>query len=736
MDVMITFNAGLDQAFSQVSEFLSQHVSDPPSTQEPLTFTLSLKQFLDLISFDGSQSETMDTTASKRKPEAALKAPSPKRPRRDLAPVPLLLNERAVMNITGTDIPYEVLLTASLGQKFVPPILLDKTRAILDIHKIQRETSEQYDSLFTEASRIINYFNPQKPTTVQKQIADIFSTAEAFLKEHPNICIKNCDKGNVSVIFDKQFYNQKMEAHLNNPVVYQKINTSSHLGLIRKNYNLLKEVSESGHVNAQQLTNIVSRETQSPRIYGLIKIHKDFKLRPIMSCVNTPGSRLFEVIMKPINRLDSDNPFTIKNTSQLITELKQVRLEENDILVSFDVVSMFTSIPPDVALDILIGNGITRHTTMKLELFVQAFRFCTQHATEFIFDDEYYKQISGLPMGAKGSPCIASIVLTYILKKALAKHPPVTFLKKYVDDIICITSRENAEAILRSLNDVIPAVQFTLEWEADRKINFLDVTLTRKSDLTIGTKWFCKPYASNRLVNYYSEHEGHTVRNTAVQYVRNILKYSDEEHHPELIIAAQKILFLNSIPDDIIQEYITEAISTLNVTTEDTVEDEYDACDMNYISTLVPNKLLKNMNRCARKHQTNVKFVNSFMNANANASIFSHLKRPLGIEYQNNVVVQLFCRKCRFTCISAVIHPVILFKAIGLSDMLHPYSPLNKHQQSSKHEGYRVVILQRCKTIPDTLRNTELLCRKNKLPIPFVARGTIDEDSLLDLSQN
>lgn len=731
MDVKITLSAGLEQSFQHISELLSRHVSDPPtiSQEQPLTLFLDANSFINILSRGNSQSDT-NIVAQKRKLSND-SGNTAKKAKWDEANCPILLNEKAVLNMTDMEIPKEVWLVASLGRKFVPPIDLDKPRILLDIHKIPQEDVPENQRLFRESNKILKSYEAPPLTRLQKNIADIFSTSAKFLKEHPDIKIKGSDKGNVSVIFNIKDYNVKMRELLEDKTVYEKVNVSSHLGYIKRNYNLLKRFSEFGLISEQNILNIVSKETQNPRIYGLYKIHKNFKIRPIMSCVNTPGSRLFELILKPINRMDRDNRYSIRNTSQLINDIKAIKLKEDDILVSFDVVSMFTNIPPETALNILLRGGIHNHTTMNLELFIQSFRFLTQHATEFLFENTFYKQISGLPMGAKGSPSIASIVLTYILDSALAKHPQVTFIKKYIDDIICITSLENAQAILRTLNSIIPSVQFTLEVEAGGCLNFLDVSLKRRGDLSISTRWFCKHYASNRLVNYYSEHEGHTVRNTAVQYISNMLKYSDEEFHSEILNFAKLILQRNSFPDDVIQEHIDEALN-LSGEVRPVVEDldEIDDTTKNYISVLAPNKLLAIMNRCARSNSSNVKFVNTYMNANADSHVFAHLKQKLDTEYQNNIIVQLFCKGCRYNNIAAITRPLILYKAISLNTALHPYNGMKNHQKSANHVGYRVSILKHCKSIPDTLRHTELLCRQKNLPIPMMARNKIDKRSL------
>lgn len=457
-----------------------------------------------------------------------------------------------------------------------------------------------------------------------------------------------------------------------------------------------------------------------------------------MSCINCPGNRLFDIVMSPLNKMDMNNPYSILNTTQVIKDIKQISLKPNDILLSFDVVSMFTAISPELALNIIIGNGITKYTSINLELFCETFRFLTQHATEFKFEDKLFKQINGLPMGAKGSPCIASIVLTFILNKTLAKHPPVTFIRKYVDDIICITSKENALDILYSLNSFDPSIKFTMELEENSKINFLDVTLIRKSDFTIGSKWFCKTYASNRLVNFYSEHEPHTIKNTAIQYVRNMLFYSDKEYHAELIGVAQNILQLNSFPESFALECIYSAydlaLTDLNSgpKNQDKINEQIannDELDKNYVSTLAPNKLLHALNKCSRDNNSNVKLVNSFTYNNSDSMIFAHLKSNTDIEYKNNIIVQLSCKSCKFKCIEPIIHPLILYKIKLHTNLFHPYKSMMEHSKRENHT-FSTKILKQCSSVPDTLKNTELLCRQNKIRIPSIAHNQLNEASL------
>ena len=79
--------------------------------------------------------------------------------------------------------------------------------------------------------------------------------------------------------------------------------------------------------------------------YGLPKIHKPERpLRPITSSIGSPTyavSKHLVSILAPLRK----NSYTVKNSSEFVHELKQYSIADDEIMVSFDVKSLFTSIP-------------------------------------------------------------------------------------------------------------------------------------------------------------------------------------------------------------------------------------------------------------------------------------------------------------------------------------------------------------------------------------------------------
>lgn len=629
-------------------------------------------------------------------------------------PSPIVFNHSAVINIAGEFIPDELLLVASLGKKFVPPIHFDRDRILMDLSKLEdrdRLKKGIDGELLKQSIAYIKSYEPKPLNDIQKHIEHIFNVAKDFLDRNPEVGVSIADKGNISVIFNRSFYREKMVDLLGSSEVYQKLRTSSHKGLIKKNYLLLKSLSRAGYLGEARVLQISAQETQIPMLYGVWKPFKNFSLRPVLSSVNVVGDRLFEILVDILNRLDKNNEYSLVNTTQLIDETKALLLHPEDKLFSIDVVSMFTNIQPELALSIIFPL-LPSVTNLSLETFKQIFFFVTKIATEFGCLGETYKQISGLPMGTKGSPVIASIVLTHIFNQILPKHEPVTYLKKYVDDTIFITSERNAEAILSSLNNFDPRIKFTIEKESDtHSINFLDVTLIRMNQ-KINTRWFCKPFSSNRLVNWFSEHERHTIKNTAVRYISNMLFYSNPIYHIEILKKAEIILLKNSFPSSVIEDYIIGAKEIVAFL----IFGENEADNTRFFSTLAPVKVLYIINKMCRSNVSNVKYVNTYIDHNSGSVMFSHLKDPQNVEYLNNVVIRIKCKMCKFTRYAPITVPLILYSALGLSKLFHPYNSINKHLSSSKHIGFITNVEQRCDSATMTLRYAKLICKKKNVP--------------------
>jgi hypothetical protein len=83
----------------------------------------------------------------------------------------------------------------------------------------------------------------------------------------------------------------------------------------------------------------------------------------------------------------------------------------------------------------------------------------------------------------------------------------ITFYSRYVDDILVIydSSYTNPNAITQYVNTIHNNLQINPTPEDAGQINFLDLTITRKTTI-LEVDIFQKPTTTNTTINYFSNH--------------------------------------------------------------------------------------------------------------------------------------------------------------------------------------------------------------------------------------
>ena len=99
------------------------------------------------------------------------------------------------------------------------------------------------------------------------------------------------------------------------------------------------------------------------RFYGLPKIHKaNCPMRPIVSACGTSTYNLAKYLTKILKVYIGHSSSFVKDSKDLMDKLQSIKLQDNEVLVSFDVSALFTSIPVNQALGV-INQLIIQHQT-------------------------------------------------------------------------------------------------------------------------------------------------------------------------------------------------------------------------------------------------------------------------------------------------------------------------------------------------------------------------------------
>lgn len=175
-------------------------------------------------------------------------------------------------------------------------------------------------------------------------------------------------------------------------------------------------------------------------------------------------------------------------------------MESNFSLISLDVVSLFTNVSTDLAVDSIEKRWelISTSTSISLEEFIKAVRMILNF-TFFSFNNVFYEQIFDTPMGAPLSPIIADLVMQDLEESALKLLPwKLPAYYRYVNDIFLIAPTASLNMISTNFNSLHTQLQFTMEIERNCKFSFLDVMVI--NDL------YHKPSFSGRYLNFNSHY--------------------------------------------------------------------------------------------------------------------------------------------------------------------------------------------------------------------------------------
>ena len=169
-----------------------------------------------------------------------------------------------------------------------------------------------------------------------------------------------------------------------------------------------------------------------------------------------------------------------------------VHVESDEILVSFDVSSLFTNVPVDEAISVIRerlreDETLGDRTILSPEWVAELLEMCLK-STYFSYGGNIFEQIEGAAMGSPVSAVVANLYMEFFEELALETAPTRPRLwKRYVDDTFCILRKGSTEELLHHLNGVRPTIKFMMEQE-DGTTPFLD-TLLRMSKSAIKILW-------------------------------------------------------------------------------------------------------------------------------------------------------------------------------------------------------------------------------------------------------
>ncbi|KAM0724705.1 hypothetical protein ACS0PU_009089 [Formica fusca] len=422
-------------------------------------------------------------------------------------------------------------------------------------------------SIRNRASSLINNLPSYSPSQVRVNLTlnQLYRKTKKFLIDNSNLILTRADKGNVTVALDKNAYLVNMNKTLSDSETYVVLSKDPTKKLITSLREILTRWKNSNHISPATYKTLYCSDGNLPRAYGLPKIHKrDCPYRIIVSSLNSPlyhlAFFLHKIMLKSFPKAHSN----IVNSFQLTKNLSNVTVTDDFKLLSLDVISLFTNIPIDLAIESVEKriDLISNNCSIPPTEFILAIKFVL-NSTFFTFNGTIYKQTYGTPMGSPLSPIIADIVLQDLEEKALSTLTFIpSFYFRYVDDIAMTAPFYLMDYTVNVFNSLHPKIQFTLEIADNDKLNFLDISILLINNRLL-TDWFHKPTFSGRYLNFLSQHPTCQKRGTIIGLVDRAFLLSHPQFHQKNLDFIIKILLDNNYPLDFIFQTIFNRLKFL-----------------------------------------------------------------------------------------------------------------------------------------------------------------------------
>ena len=222
------------------------------------------------------------------------------------------------------------------------------------------------------------------------------------LSENESKCLLKQDKGRSGIIMDRADYVEKCETMLRNKQFVQ-LDHDSTVKFESKVQRKLRGLKNNKRFTEQEYNKIYPSSSRPGRFYTTAKRHKvpenstDVKklpLRPIVSNIGTATYGISKYLSKLLHPL-SVSDYTINSTQDFVNKIRDEEVAQGYKLVSFDVTSLFTNVPLDDTINIILRK-IYKDRLVKTKLkraeMKELLELCTKEL-HFSFNGKMYKQV-------------------------------------------------------------------------------------------------------------------------------------------------------------------------------------------------------------------------------------------------------------------------------------------------------------------------------------------------------
>lgn len=445
-----------------------------------------------------------------------------------IQPQPTQYKLDSVLDLTTRRLTETEKRVLSLGPKFrpsLPHIPFDEyiiaTESFIKSNKLDPEEATKLRLTVQNKLTKIQQKSIYRPPKCNLNAQDW--AAIKSLKNDQTIIIIPADKGNKTIVMDRQSYLSKLKERIQTHTILPEDPTPQYTNKINNAISIItktkpppnpkRDKSKQLILARANLNSFKSHDLHPPFLKGQLKAHKpDHPLREISDASLSPGHKLAKTLYQVFKLYVGNTKTYIRNADEFLSLLKTPRFNKPGIFVSFDADKLYPSILIPEALHILkhklqydkslhTKTDLTREELLKLTILcISEPYFSCEHGI--------YQQSEGAPMGGPLSSLLADLVLENKIEAKINQHPiwksKCDWIRKADDTFMTWTgSLQELEEFHSYLNTLHPTIQWTKEIESDNKIPFLDVLIFHNNN-QIRTSVYRKPSASDRYTHYTS----------------------------------------------------------------------------------------------------------------------------------------------------------------------------------------------------------------------------------------
>ena len=196
------------------------------------------------------------------------------------------------------------------------------------------------------------------------------------------------------VVLDIEDFTAKSETLLTQPN-YKVLKTDPTNKYKNKLVGLFKTIKAEGGIDDITYKRLYPTGAVPSKYYGLPKVHKPgMPLRPIISSVGSVTHATAKELARIIKPLVGGSQHHVKNNMDFIHCIEGIQMKTEECMMSFDVESLFTSVPVEPSIQIikkLLEDDKSLHlrTKMTVNQISCLLDFCLK-TTYFIFQGKFY----------------------------------------------------------------------------------------------------------------------------------------------------------------------------------------------------------------------------------------------------------------------------------------------------------------------------------------------------------